>query len=456
MYVKRLEVRNLRSLAHTSLDFNAPPAPHIRYPNVNVLLGGNGLGKTSVLRAAALSALGPLLSSSSGFVSEGMIRRPPGLKTQSTAAVARLPPAEIEAEIVLDPQELPAYGKMLAHANTLRMRTTIASLGSAERLQWHCLPQGTAETVEKLQFDDKAAAFFMVGYGATRRVEASVRVDESARIKSRLRRYERVASLFEDHLGLMPLSYWLPDFAQRNKGRYVQVVGLMNDLLPQTCRMQPAAVKTPTGVEHLFDMNGVLLPFRALSDGYRAYVGWIGDMLFHVCMGAGTGVRLREVKGVVLLDEIDLHLHPEWQRTVMPTLARTLPNIQFIVTTHSPLVVGSLEAANLFVLSEQDGATVVERLPERVHGRSAEQILLSPYFGLESTRAPEVSSELSRLANRAAQGDAGASMKYLELLSGGGSAAQPDAPSGNHAAAAERRPAAARAAKARARAPSSR
>ena len=312
------------------------------------------------------------------------------------------------------------------------------------------------ETVEKLQFDDKAAAFFMVGYGATRRVEASVRVDESARIKSRLRRYERVASLFEDHLGLMPLSYWLPDFAQRNKGRYVQVVGLMNDLLPQTCRMQPAAVKTPTGVEHLFDMNGVLLPFRALSDGYRAYVGWIGDMLFHVCMGAGTGVRLREVKGVVLLDEIDLHLHPEWQRTVMPTLARTLPNVQFIVTTHSPLVVGSLEAANLFVLSEQDGATVVERLPERVHGRSAEQILLSPYFGLESTRPPEVSSELSKLANRATQGDVGASMRYLELLSGGGSAAQPDAPPGNHAASAERRPPAARTAKARARAPSSR
>jgi hypothetical protein len=193
----------------------------------------------------------------------------------------------------------------------------------------------------------------------------------------------------------------------------------MNELLPGACRMQKTAAKTESGAEHLFTMNGVSLPFRALSDGYRAYIGWIGDMLFHVCMGAGSGVKLRDVSGVLLLDEIDLHLHPEWQRVVVPTLARALPKLQFIVTTHSPLVVGSLERENLFVLSEEEGGTVVKKLPELVHGRSAEQILLSPYFGLDSTRAPDVSKALSKLAADAVGGDATASMKYLELLSKG-------------------------------------
>jgi hypothetical protein len=419
MYIKQLKIENLRSLESVTLALNEPGTPQLSLPNVNVMLGGNGLGKTSVLRAAALAALGPLMSSSSGFVPEALIRRPSGAKPIKTSALDKLPPARITADVALAPGELPSYARVLAKEKQLQMVTTVTRIGTTERLQWSSTPSSAQGTVERLQFDDNASAFFVVGYGATRRVEASTRVDESARIKSRLRPYERVSSLFEDHLGLIPLSYWLPAYAGSNKGRYAQVVALMNELLPDACRMQKTAARTENGTEHLFTMNGVSLPFRALSDGYRAYIGWIGDMLFHVCMGAGSGVKLRDIRGVLLLDEIDLHLHPEWQRVVVPTLARALPKMQFIVTTHSPLVVGSLEAGNLFVLADEAGRTVVKRLPERVHGRSAEQILLSPYFGLESTRAPEVSKALSALAADAVGGDATASMKYLELLSKG-------------------------------------
>lgn len=419
MYIKQLKIENLRSLESVSLTLNARGSAGLRFPNVNVMLGGNGLGKTSVLRAAALAALGPLMSSSSGFVPESLIRRPPSARPATPAALDRLPPAHIDADISLSAGELPSYAKPLAKASELRMSTSVARIGTSERLQWESVPPGHRAIIEKLQFDERASAFFVVGYGATRRVEASSRVDESARTKSRLRRYERVSSLFEDHLGLIPLSYWLPAYARTSKSRYSQVIDLMNDLLPAACRMQKSASKTEAGIEHLFTMNGIALPFRALSDGYRAYVGWIGDMLFHICMGAADAVKLRDVGGVLLLDEIDLHLHPEWQRVVVPTLAQALPNMQFIVTTHSPLVVGSLEAGNLFLLADEDGRTVVKRLPERVHGRSAEQILLSPYFGLESTRAPEVSKALSQLASDAVDGDATASMKYLELLSKG-------------------------------------
>lgn len=416
MYIKTLKIENLRSLAAVELELNTPSTPDLKLPNVNVMLGGNGLGKTSVLRAVALSTLGPLLSASSGYVPDSLIRRPPGVRTQR--AIDKLPPATIEGDVSVEPDEL---GKLKLPAE-LRLITHVEALGTTQRLRWQCVPEKAAKAVELAQFDERATAFFVVGYGATRRVEASTRVDESARAKSRLRRYERVSSLFEDHIGLMPLSYWLPGYATRNKGRYSQVVRLMNDLLPQACRIEAKATKTAAGTEHLFRMNGVTVPFRALSDGYRAYVGWIGDMLFHVCMGAGTGVKLADMRGVVLIDEIDLHLHPEWQRVVVPTLANALPGVQFIVTTHSPLVVGSLQSGNLFLLAEEDGATVIRRLPERVHGKSAEQILLSPYFGLDSTRAPDVSNALQMLADRASSGDRTAPAKYLDLLSGGMSA----------------------------------
>ena len=323
------------------------------------------------------------------------------------------------AQVALDTAELPSYARTLQGEKAFDMSTTIVPLGTSERLQWQVSPAKIGGVVERMQHDEAATAFFMVAYGATRRVESSSRVDESARTKLRRRRYERVASLFEDHLGLMPLSYWLPEYAKRNKGRYVQAVRLVNELLPDACRMRSTASVTDRGTEHLFDMNGVALPFRDLSDGYRAYIGWVGDMLFHLCMGAVSGTKLVDTRGLVLLDEIDLHLHPEWQRVVLPTLSRALPNMQFVVTTHSPLVVGSLQAENLYSLVEEEGATVIKRLPEQVQGRSSEQILLSPYFGLPSTRAEPVSDKLQALAQAAVGGDAHASMQYLRLLSGG-------------------------------------
>lgn len=425
MKILRLKIENLRSLASVEFELNYPGmSGGLRYPNVNVILGGNGSGKTSILRSAALAVLGPLMSRSSGYVPEGLIRRPPGpggrFNLRRGASSALLPPATAQAEIRIDKSELPKdVGRWSAVATgPLRIGSQIELLGTSERMEWGINPPDLAKIVEMLQYDDSSTSFFLVGYGATRRVEASSRVDESARIKSRRRRYERVASLFEDHLGLMPLSYWLPDYEKRNKGRYVQVINLINRLLPEVCRIRESPSDTPVGVEHLFEMHGVTLPFRALSDGYRAYIGWIGDMLFHLCMGASSGAKLVETRGVVLIDEIDLHLHPEWQRIVLPTLSAALPNVQFIVTTHSPLVVGSLETANLFLLVEQDGASVIKRLAEKVYGRSAEQILLSPYFGLESTRAPAISDRLTALANAAVNGDPKASLTYLRVLSG--------------------------------------
>lgn len=425
MQILRLKIENLRSLASVEFELNYPGmSGGLRYPNVNVILGENGSGKTSILRAAALAVLGPLMSRSSGYVPEGLIRRPAGslgrFDLRRSASSALLPPATAQAEIRIDESERSkSFGRWPEAAKrSLRIGSQIESLGTSERMEWGVVPRDLGKIVELLQYDDSSTSFFMVGYGATRRVEASSRVDESARIKSRRRRYERVASLFEEHLGLMPLSYWLPDYEKRNNGRYVQIINLINKLLPEACRIREKPSETSAGVEHLFEMNGVTLPFRALSDGYRAYIGWIGDMLFHLCMGASSGAKLVETRGVVLIDEIDLHLHPEWQRVVLPTLSAALPNVQFIVTTHSPLVVGSLEAANLFLLVEEDGASVMKRLPEQVYGRSAEQILLSPYFGLASTRASDVSDKLTTLANAAVNGDPKASLAYLRVLSG--------------------------------------
>ncbi len=94
------------------------------------------------------------------------------------------------------------------------------------------------------------------------------------------------------------------------------------------------------------------LPFYMLSDGERTMLAMVADMAHRAAIlnpHLGTDI-LKETPGVVLIDELDLHLHPQWQRRVVDDLRRTFPEVQFIVTTHSPFIIQSLRVGELILL----------------------------------------------------------------------------------------------------------
>jgi hypothetical protein len=265
-------------------------------------------------------------------------------------------------------------------------------------------------------FDDESPAYLLLGYGAGRRVEITSAVDLSTRRRERQIRYERVASLFEDGFGLMPLNAWFQRFADQNPGRYKQAFNLLNKLMPPGVKLLSA---TENG-ELLFTTGGSHVPFNALSDGFKSYIGWIGDLLYQITRSVPSGRKLADTNGVVLIDEIDLHIHPEWQRELIPTLARTLPSIQLIMTTHSPLVVGTLERLNIFTVERsQRGVPRVLRPHEETYGLTADQLLRSDMFGLDSTRDPEFKKALDRLSHKAATGDIQAGIAFMNGVAGG-------------------------------------
>lgn len=406
MYIESLTIENFRTFERAEVRFNLPagkPPADSSLPNVSLLLGDNGAGKTSVLRAIALAALGPILTSgSAGYVPYSLVRRAgsqsPGL-------------ARISAKLLLHKQD--------GHTGKETLETIIEpTRGWVDRFKAQPVLPGWTEAL----WEEKSAAFLMVGYGASRRVDPNAGFSEELRSKSRALRYSRVAGLFEEAVTMIPLSSWLPRFKSQNPGRHKQVISLLNQLLAPHAELLPK----PVSNEYLFHIGGADLPFQALSDGYRAYVGWIADLLYHVCMGAPSGRKLTENQGIVLVDEVDLHLHPEWQQQVIPTLARCLPNLQFVLTSHSPLVVGSLRGANVFVLEAEVSngirRTLLRPSNEEVYGLSSDQILTSGHFGLKSARDPEFTLHLQAQARAAGRGDADAALHFMRLMALGNAA----------------------------------
>ncbi len=86
----------------------------------------------------------------------------------------------------------------------------------------------------------------------------------------------------------------------------------------------------------------------SLSDGEKCLLAMVGDLARRMAIANPMSKRPLDTSGIVLIDEIELHLHPSWQRRIIPNLQKTFPNIQFIITTHSPQVLGEIEDANIF------------------------------------------------------------------------------------------------------------
>jgi predicted ATP-binding protein involved in virulence len=97
--------------------------------------------------------------------------------------------------------------------------------------------------------------------------------------------------------------------------------------------------------------NGNKFGFNQLSDGYSAIIDFVSDLILKM-QTPDSLTRFYEKEGIVLIDEIETHLHIELQRLILPFLTKVFPNIQFIVTTHSPFVLSSIKKCSSFRFGE--------------------------------------------------------------------------------------------------------
>jgi predicted ATP-binding protein involved in virulence len=138
--------------------------------------------------------------------------------------------------------------------------------------------------------------------------------------------------------------------------------------------------------------------FRDLSDGYRRVISMVANIAYR-CVRLNPHLRenaIRDAEGVVLIDEIDQHLHPTWQRKIVGDLKRVFPRLQFIVTTHSPFVVQSLEADEIINL-DVEGRVEVNPKDMSLEDVAEDIMGVESAYGVENQEREAISKEYFEL-----------------------------------------------------------
>jgi predicted ATP-binding protein involved in virulence len=170
------------------------------------------------------------------------------------------------------------------------------------------------------------------------------------------------------------------------------------------------------------EKNGQTLTVNQLSDGEKCLMALVMDITRRMAIANPNRRDPLKGDGIILIDEIDLHLHPKWQRMVIQKLLEVFPECQFLISTHSPHVITHVQPDNIFLLSMTDtGLESVQ--PSESYGKTVERIL-EDLMGLETTRPDDVENEIQKIYEQIDQGNldgAKQSIGKLETRIGGDS-----------------------------------
>lgn len=338
MLVERLTIKGFKNISEIDLDLAAGSKLDGRW---TCLAGINGSGKTSILQAIALALLGDRLSEQLGSVRLArMVRR--------IGDAAEL--AEITATV-----------RVGAEVQTLSLPLSTEGIDSARLAAYPNLKE-MRELWKK-----RAGRGILASYGASRNLSEYLdNRHESLHVE-----VQRQMTLFDPLARVARADLLLSDDPQ-----IAPVVRTLRRLFEVVFADLPLAVAPEEGSLR-FEVDGAVLPASALPDGFRSSIAWLGDLcaLWHEKARPEdiADGDPKHIHGIVLVDEIDLHLHPSLQRVLVPRLREAMPHVQWIVTTHSPLVLASFDRREIKMLDSSEPGGVRE-LDRDILGFTTDQI----------------------------------------------------------------------------------
>lgn len=417
MYISRVRLENIRGFSdrrNVDLTLTRPDGSHAGW---TVLAGRNGSGKTSLLRAIGLTVDGPVIARSlipdfRSWTTAGM--RGGGTELRLKAAPEDYQPENCQraTDLVLAMhwdvdavRETFRPGSRPVMSNTISTNPpTCAPTSPASKSPWQADPIG----------------WFCTAYGPFRRLEGGSA--EGRRLVSTPGPIARLASLFYEGVSLTGGVQWLIDnhlralegnmWADDLKKAAIQI--LADGLLPDN---HEVADVDSSGL--WVTSGGHRFPLREMSDGYRSTAALVADLIkrLHDCYGdlhleARDGAPVITAPGVVIIDEVDAQLHVSWRRRIGAWLKKHFPNIQFIVSTHSPYICQAADQGGLICLPGPGEDEPPQVVTQDLHGcvvyKSGDGAVQSELFGLEAAyperaeELPEASAALPSKADRLA------------------------------------------------------
>ncbi|MDD1004736.1 AAA family ATPase [Pseudomonas sp. TNT2022 ID642] len=379
MRLDRLHIQNFRCYEDATFDFQ---------PGFNLVVGVNGSGKTSLLQAVAASYIDFVAATGKSEV--------------------HLPDEDIR--FVVDKYEgrsrferrfpvvLAAHGQVFdcSSWSMLRERHDVPFLSDILL---------DAEVTEKISNIDKGKSIdlpVLAFYRSNRRWRGAGVSSEFAASQrlSRLDGYnnwsDASANLrdFESWVigKTLERMQWLLEAGSPLTGRETELTWINS--------MISLAVPGATGIRYDLRLQNMMVefdearsfPFSDLSDGQRGMIALFTDIARRMCIlnpHMGKDV-LKNTAGVVIIDELDIHLHPAWQRSIVPALRQAFPKVQFIAASHSPQIIGSLKPQEVILLNNGDPSH-----PRVTYGLDSSSVL-EEVMGVNQ-REPEIESLLSEL-----------------------------------------------------------
>lgn len=401
--VPRLRVRELR-LSKIKCFEEAIFRFHDR-DGLSLILGDNAMGKSTALQAVALCALGPEIASSLVLLPDRWLRN----RANAGYLQATFDISGLEGQ----PASTVVIGLEISRGNR---QIKLATTGEHASLNADILLTSRSKV--------GSPGLLVAGYGASRNFRSR---DDS--------RYGSPRDLLVDGIESLFNGSKYP-FEPRSVARLVIGDGTPFRDLGAPPTLNPAirdsvsetlASLLPNPKEGGFTPSGTYAGWygtaeiEELSDGYRSTLAWAGHLIVQLLAAGNWTKGIHEIPGLVLIDEVDLHLHPQWQRVVVEKIRAAFPNLQFVASTHSPLVAAGAcaEAGCVQLLKREGDRAIVQHEVPSVRGWRADQILASELFGYIIDRDPETERALREASILAGKGDgrsANEESRYREVL----------------------------------------
>lgn len=363
MIITELALKNFRGYKEITIPLSE---------NFNLIIGDNGSGKTAILEALTV-AMGSLFLGVRGTDSRHILPKDIHIQTFEDSEEFGFP-VVVEAKGRVNGVEIDKGWKRVLSSDKGKTQTreanTIKDIGAVF--------DSSIRNEEKVNLP--VLAYYATGRLFDEARETKEKKSKTPQIASRLRAYNQC---LQAKMTFKQFLKWYKgkELAKIQKGttdvNYTVVKEAIVRNIPDCTNIYfEFDPDKPQGLKVMLK-DGRTLPFSYLSDGTRNFFALIADIAYK-CVTLNPHLKeeaLEKTTGIVLIDELDLHLHPDWQRRIIAGLKKTFPKVQFVASTHSPFLIQETEANQLISLKDNGIASIsnannlsIEDIAEELQG----------------------------------------------------------------------------------------